>query len=274
MNNNSFFTVPNDMKFLSQIENIRIYGVLYVLFKRSPKTKILLDLAQIDHFISGTIKLQTSRRNAIIKALKSIDAVSCRGDRYILDTEKLYAASPYIECEIDVFMQLLNRPELLRHYLVIKGGRIFSLKIDGNVNVICKYSLEQMAELEGVSYHSIMRYNKALEEMKLIYVARQKYNGDKRESNIYSLYRDKDLVDSYVQSFAPEEATQANKDRSLSMRYSRFIKDPERYSKEETEALRAELVKYNARMDELADKNPDYLKRKKDLIFFDDSGQN
>lgn len=269
MRKSGYITLPHNLLDVLQTETLRVYGLLHILFKMSAVDEVAVSLEQIEYCISGTTNLSRRRKAEISKALDQIGAVRCENGIYILETSKLNAEPPYEECDSEIFMRLISHPELLLHYLVIKSGRMFNFDIGGKNKVICKYPIEYMSNIEGVSRHTIMRYNSALEEMQLIYIARHKFDGDKRETNIYSLYEDRALVDRYVGGLLSKDNSQANKNRSIAMRYTKFIKNPEKYTMEYAMKLRKDVEEYNASMDELSKTQPDFLLRKKDLDVFD-----
>lgn len=252
--------------------DLRTYGIIQTLYKFCHK-EVLIAINSIGYYINGKVKLSRNFHYYIKESLERLykaGLISKLEDSYIYDPA--FKFNHYETCSIEVFDKLIDKPELLLHYLSIKRGRIYSFEINGRDQVICKKSIEAFSLEEHTSCSSIMRYNSELEKMKLIYIGHGKFDGNSCECNIYSLYEDREYVDAYVGELNNKVCSAADKDRSISQRYNRYKKAPEKYSQEQIEQLHKDVIEYNERMRRRGEIQPDYLNKVKDESIFFSAG--
>ena len=191
-------------------------------------------------------------------------------DRYELP--EYYAAFDYNAVQMILRSDHKAKYALLRYFCVLVGSFSNSIHVQGKTNIIGTQKLSYYASLLHVDERTIMRYNSALEEMKLIYILHT--SGDSEHDfqtfNVYGRYEDRDLVDQYANTRSiPQE--KANNNRAVSQKYNAFVKaGGNGYSYEERLRLYQQCKSYNAEMDRLHEERPGggYLKRKKDLSVF------
>ena len=110
--------------------------------------------------INQTKKIIKSRLDNLVKLeiIKSKNKVG-----YIIKPESFYCNEQYIKCPVEAFNKLKLMPDEFRHYLYI-------LKTIYNGSGKANLPIEYYAEVEKRSRSSIIRYNKKLEDLKLIFI--------------------------------------------------------------------------------------------------------
>jgi hypothetical protein len=206
-----------------------------------------------------------------LKKLADIEMITAVGKNdYIMSQDQLSVKPPFMKIEEGVFKKLADNPKLLVHYLMIKKGRSYQIEVNGKNSVVCCFPIEYFMEQEDVSDRTIIRYNKQLEDMKLIYINRSKYKvgNECREVNVYSLYEDREYADAYRPNYAKDNS-KANDRRKVAALYNSYCKAPGKYSEKEKAEIREMVARYNEECEELGKLQPDYLSRIKDLDIFD-----
>lgn len=218
-----------------------------------------------------TNKYYLNKTKESIKELVDLEFIESLGsDNYAINQEQLKITPPFISIEEGVFERLANSPKLLVHYLLIKKGRSYQIAVNGKNSVVCCLPIEYFMDQEDVSDRTIIRYNKQLEDMKLIYINRSQYNigKERREINVYSLYEDKEYADAYRPNYIKDNS-RANDRRRVTALYNSYCKNPQKYSEAEKENIREMVLQYNEECEELGKLQPDYLLKIKDLDIFD-----
>ena len=203
----------------------------------------------IAYLMRCSTPVQQKKKKEIINALEDLcDLGFIERDKnwgYIINTRSFYNQTDGFErCSYNTLVALRDNAPLFQHYMLIKKGMI-----DGK----CTYDINYFTRIENVSARTITRRNQDLVNMELIYIYRPLIDEEKNEygNNTYVLYGDYKKTDKSV----------GNLNRSISLRYNSYIKDPAKF----TPLMRKELIKqvkeYNAR-------NPD---RQKDLVVFDNA---
>lgn len=206
-----------------------------------------------------------------LQKLAEIELITSLGSgNYSMNSDQLKVEPPFVKVEEGVFERLADNPKLLVHYLLIKKGRSYQIEVGGKKSVVCCLPIEYFMEQEDVSDKTIFRYNKQLEDMKLIYINRSQYNVGKehREINVYSLYEDRQYADAYRPVYGKDN-TKANDRRKAAALYNAYCKNPSKYSEEEKSEIREMVERYNEDCLELGKYQPDYLQKVKDLDIFD-----
>ena len=235
--------MPNDITCCLEPLAISVYGILQLSY-RSDAGVMCIPLELIAHSLGYKYPLESRTKQRIINALECLDElryIRNSGDHYLIDMGSIYTTSGYELCSVEVFRRLMDKPDLLKHYLIIKRGLI-----DGK----CKYSIPYFAKIEETSPQTISRRNKELEDMRLIIIYQDSYK-DGRNNNVYTLYSEEQAE--------KKKTNYSDLNRSVSARYNSFIKNPTKYTPLQKKTLRKEVVEYNER-------NP---ARPKDLSVFD-----
>lgn len=121
---------------------------------------------------------------------------------------------------------LRNRNKLVTYWYWLMESRYGDTKI-GNM------PLSYFESVTGLSKSTLVRYNKDLENLKLLYIKRSPYTNGEKENNMYCRYADRHLIK------APSKDT-----KSLASKYTWFMKGKE-YSPNELIELYNYVVAYN-----------------------------
>ena len=235
--------MPNDITHSSESLAISVYGILQLIY-RSDAGVVYIPPELIAYQLGYKLPLEYRTKNKIVNALECLDEcgyIKKCDNHYLIDMSNIYTTSGYELCDVEVFRKLMDRPDLLKHYLTIKRGLI-----EGK----CKYSIPYFAKVEETSPQTISRRNKELEDMHLIIIYQDTYK-DGRSNNIYTLYS--------KEQAEKKRTNYSDLNRSVSARYNAFVKNPGKYSPLQKKTLRQEVIEYNER-------NP---ARSKDLSVFD-----
>ena len=229
--------MPNDITHSSESLAISVYGILQLIY-RSDAGVVYIPPELIAYQLGYKLPLEYRTKNKIVNALECLDELNyikkC-DNHYLIDMGNIYTANGYELCDVEVFRKLMDRPDLLKHYLTIKRGLI-----EGK----CKYSIPYFAKVEETSPQTISRRNKELEDMRLIIIYQDSYK-DGRNNNIYTLYSEEQAEKKRI--------NYSDLNRSVSARYNAFVKNPGKYSPLQKKTLRQEVIEYNKR-------NPDRVK--------------
>lgn len=192
--------------------------------------------------------------------------------RYILRPEVFDCNDGYFrQISLDNYNKLRIHSNELKHLLFIIKSRNHNIEVNGVNGIICTMPVTYFADQESISEQTVYRYNKTLEELNIIYIRRFSYNSkaDNRDTNAYSLYEHRGLLDIYAGYYNKDNNNKSNFRRKVSAQYNRFVNDPNCYTREQIEQLLADVKQYNKEMEELGKAQPDYLKRIKSLNIFD-----
>ena len=238
--------MPNDVTQSCEQLALSVYGVLQLIY-RTDAGVVFISPDTVGYHLGYKIPLEYKTKQRIINALECLDELGyvkkCK-DYYLIDMGSIYTTSGYELCSVEAFRKLMEKPDLLKHYLIIKRGMI-----EGK----CKYPISYFAKIEDTSPQTINRRNKDLEDMKLIIIYQDGYNPDKngRNNNVYTLYSE--------EAADRKNVSYSNINRSVTQRYNSFVKHPEKFTPLTKKMLRQEVKQYNER-------NPDRIK---DLSVFD-----
>lgn len=167
--------------------------------------------------------------------------------------------------ENDVYriLQQHKRPfALLRHYLLMLTT------LDNNTKCGI-YKNETIADMLGQDVTTIIGYNKALEEMGLLYI----YRGV-RSSNTYGRPEDKEVIIKYGKSRSRNHITLAsNNKRRMTQMYNQLKLNPVKYDKATREEIYNYCSAHNDREQEIVRKNPKYISKFFDLSIIDLTSQ-
>lgn len=185
---------------------------------------------------------------------------------------------------VDVSSVLKHREE---HFVTIPVDTFFKIMRDGNTQLYMYFvqlmstrnnklkvsyqKIEYIEDLTGLSKSTILRYNKKLEDIGVLYIRRshnlkQSDGSVYSDNNVYGLVADKAAVDKYAdENEYKVDMHNSNWQRMVTAKYNAYIKNPNSY--EDTDALYKLCEEYNALMDELQRKHPgsNYIKKKKNL---------
>lgn len=221
--------------------DLQVLGSLQRLYRCSEYGELIVSPEPIWFYLKNKMPSYDSK----VSIIKSFDNLNCLtkvvDGFYKLNTECFEYDETFVSCDYEVFELLKNTPGILKHYLTILMHRSHNIEVMGKRNVICSLPISYFAEFEGVHENTISSYNRKLEDLKLIYIARDTYS-EGRDSNYYSLYEDRKYVEAFIGN--SNTGSMANWKRKVTGRYNRFINDPDCYSLEELEELLGDLKKY------------------------------
>ena len=223
--------MPNTITCCLEPLAISVYGILQLIY-RSDAGIVCIPLELIAYSLGYKYPLESRTKQRIINALECLDElgyIKKSNDQYLIDTGSFYSTTGYELCSVDIFRRLMDKPDLLKHYLIIKRGLI-----DGK----CKYSIPYFAKIEETSPQTISRRNKELEDMRLIIIYQDTYK-DGRNNNVYTLYSEEQAE--------KKKPNYSDLNRSVSARYNAFIKNPVKFTPLQKKTLRQEVIEYNER---------------------------
>lgn len=103
--------------------------------------------------------------------------------------------------------------KILKYYIC------FIMSID-TTSCVGRWSVDVLSGISGVSDNTILtRYNKILEELELIYI--YKYNC----GNFYGLYKDKDIIDKYVEEYKNKISENREESSRSYADYNEFVSE-------------------------------------------------
>ena len=216
---------------------ISVYGILQLAYRSdvgiiyvSPE----IIAQQLGYKVPPIAKMRQKINNAL-ECLDELGHIKNCGDYFLIDMSTIYTTTGYELCDAEIFRRLMGKPELLKHYLIIKRGMI---------NGKCNFSLPYFAKAEDTSVQTISRRNKELEDMRLIIIYQDSYK-DGRNNNVYTLYSEEQAN--------KKRSSYSDINRSVSQRYNSFVKNPGKFTPLQKKTLRKEVEQYNER-------NPDRIK--------------
>jgi len=226
--------MPNALSHSQESLALSVYGIVQLAF-RTDLGETIIPPELIAYHLGYKLPIEYRTKQKIINALEclnELDYIKKRDDQYVIDMGHIYATDGYEFCSADIFRKLMNKPDLLKHYLIIKRGLI-----DGK----CKYSIPYFAKIEETTPLTIIRRNKDLEDMQLIIIYQDSYNKNKnnRNNNVYTLYSEEQAE--------KKNGSNGNIDRSISQRYNSFVRNPGSLSPLQKKELRKNVEDYNRR---------------------------
>lgn len=159
-----------------------------------------------------------------------------------------------------------KKTDMFRYYCHILKSRNY--KYDRKV---CDLSVNFLSELINISKSTIIRYNRLLEENKIIYIKRPTYNDKDKSVDLIGDYDDKGFVDKIANELKYGNSKQVgNQHRSISAKYNSYVRNPSKYDEEDEYKLYEQVKAYNDEMDDIQKMyaGSDYISRKKDLSVF------
>lgn len=184
--------------------------------------------------------------------------------KYIVNWERdfkinkgTYAVALSLEHFSTIFKSESHRKCELAHHLcnMIMSFNYNLTFIDENHHevrsVVGTMPLSFFANKYSVSTSTVGAYNKALEDLDILYVIRMRYipNENYPLTNVYSLYENKRFAEKYASSCDSEKrrktTSRSNYLRSIAQRYNRFIFHPEGRTREGAEKLLDDVLKFN-----------------------------
>lgn len=242
------------------------------------------------HIQSGLEELFKNGYVKIVKNQQKHFVLDC--SRLRLDTDSGNFSNVFFE-EVRKIFQIkgINNYCLLRYFILLMGTLVAKITVtlpDGNSKsgIISNFPISYLAKQMDVSTKTIMDYNKALEDAKLIYVYRQndfvldENNSLKTLSNIYGRYEDKEYIDAFAHNqrqynkshrHTDENYNNTNQKRRLAQMYQHIRKGKyDDYSEDEIIAVYNYVLSENKKYEELYDKTQydGYLDKIRDIDVF------
>lgn len=185
---------------------------------------------------------ETSKKEEVKKLLKTLPltklATNCYScSRNAFECDSFTTITPQ-ELNTILYCGRNNAHALLQHFIRLIAS------LDSNMDNVGHMSVQWFATTYGISEHSVLNYNSALEELGLIYVHHQGVSLDgKCRTNLYGRAANKKSVISHSSNFTADGS--ANFMRSVSARYNAFIKNPSSFTDEQRDQLYEDCIKYN-----------------------------
>ena len=187
------------------------------------------------------------RAKAALDRLRAMGLASRGPDgSYVFDRDSFTMMDSYVAVQIADLKAFVgarkNSAELFSYYICVLSTR--SAESGFKVG---RMPQTYLAEKFGVTATSAARYNKALEEMGLLYIRRLPPTRltKERQTNVYGAARDRVDIDARARS-AANTGRAVNEARRISAQYNAFVKKGgEGYSAKRIERLRIDCERYN-----------------------------
>lgn len=269
---------------LQEIEKyyINMDALLYAMYKKTDvrkKTRVRIYEAMQNLIDAGVISAERHNRCGYLIETKSL----------CFDTGKEHFVIVYSE-DIDTIMKAdcAIRVQLVRYYIHLMSTISSKISVynDEGIpknNIIGNQPQIYLSYLTNISTHTIMRYNRILEDIKVIYIYRANDffvtdNGLKQITNVYGRYADKEYLIKYGNSLKEQYGSynhtyktksETNTKRRLAQRYLQLCKG-KIYSDDEIREIYDYIIAQNQKYRNLAEseQNKSYLENIKDETVF------
>lgn len=246
-----YTTINKDLvcKEKEMLSSAGLFSYLAIGLNSQGKDQVYMSDAYLNWLLFGTIKdhkLSKIIRNGTNELIERgyIQLIEKNKNKeYIYDISKIIEKKDgaFIQININEMQKILNINsnvdvvELLRYYVAC------ICTFDSNKNHSYNYkfgdkSQKYLSMMTNINATTINKYNKILEDNRLLYIVRRKFSNYKKRqygslhsqcTNIYCKYDDKDLCETYVkqQGFAKTTKQYTNRVdemRSLSQKYNYF----------------------------------------------------
>ena len=279
-----------------------VYCYLKLLCPLQEVDSYHLDINDIIYAIYRKTDIGQNIRGNIYEALNNlIDTGNITGERsgntrYIIKTDSLQVdikQEKFIIADSNDIRAIMAtghilRVPLVRYYIYLMRTINADIKVYGydgksRKNVVGNQTQHYLAYIMRSSVPTVMRYNKLLEDMKVIYIHRSNdfivREGRVRQmANVYGRYADREYIDKYAESLKEQlhsynhfkpRLDEANNKRRLSKMYFWLCKGKE-YSDGEVREIYEYVVADNKMYRNLAESESDtrYLEKLKDETVF------
>lgn len=246
-----YTTINKDLvcKEKEMLSSAGLFSYLAIGLNSQGKDRVYMSDAYLNWLLFGTIKdhklskIIRSGTNELIERGYIQLIEKNKNKEYIYDISKIIEKKDgaFIQININEMQKILNINsnvdvvELLRYYVAC------ICTFDSNKNHSYNYkfgdkSQKYLSMMTNINAATINKYNKILEDNRLLYIVRRKFSNYKKRqygslhsqcTNIYCKYDDKDLCETYVkqQGFAKTTKQYTNRVdemRSLSQKYNYF----------------------------------------------------
>ena len=223
------------------------------------------------------------------------DVLDC-SNLFITEEGEYFTIITYEEL-LKIFQQKNTNTLLLLKYFIFLMGTISSTidvyidAIQHKCRVVGNLTIDYISKLSGISYRSIIEYNKILEDIGLLYIYRyddfliNKDNGEiKRMANVYGRPEDKEYIDAFAVNrqkykgsyrYIENNIEKANTKRRLAQMYIQIRKNNDsKYSMEDIQQVYKYVLKENHKYEATYKKNNDEscLEKIRDVNIFDKYG--
>lgn len=261
-----------------------------------------LDINDIIYTIYHKTDVGQRIRENIYNALNHLTDTGCiRGGRtgntrYVIKTDSLQVDvkhEKFIIADSNDIRTIMDsghilRVSLVRYYIYLMRTINADIKVYGydgksRKNVVGNQAQDYLAYIMRASIPTVRRYNKLLEDMKVIYIHRPKdfivhEGGVRQMKNVYGRYADREYIDKYAESLKEQlhsynhfkpRLDEANNKRRLSKMYFWLCKGKE-YPEDEVREIYEYVVADNKMYRNLAESESDtrYLEKLKDETVF------
>jgi len=219
------------------------------LCRYSPFDEILLTPELLAYYIYGNTatKEQINSIRRELKSCSSCERLATNCFKFKKDAFEQKDNYELLDCE---YFELLmktkvnNKAALLEHLYQVIRSMSKDKEVRGKKKVVGYMPISYFAEKEKISESTVIRYNKQLEEIGILYFVHGGYVPSKsaKYNNLYGLKKNKAHIDAYADTLGLADKTD---NRSISVKYNWFIKNPGRYNRAEIRSLRSECEKYN-----------------------------
>lgn len=285
---------------------IAVYCVLNALSVPTKLKSQCITQQQIEFYLTGNI----SKRRIINDYIKcginelvdnnvvtKIDEVS---KHYVLDCSNMWIDTDKVNFTTITFNEVqrifnienINNFLMLRYFIILIGSISSKVTVylpngEYKNRVVGTFTIDYLSKLSGISERTIIEYNKVLESIGLIYIARQedfvidKENNIKRLNNIYGRACDFEYIDTFAQNqkkynesykYTNNNLTKSNNKRRLAQMYQQLLKGHgKKYTNEQIKEIYDYVINENKKYEALyeKDKYEDYLDKIRDVEIFE-----
>ena len=201
----------------------------------------------------NTTKPTEKQRKDVTTALKELPMVLCNKQYMVIPVGSLRAENDFVIINYDEFDTITNHSSnkrlnysLFYYWCNVVKTFDWNIEAGGKRSFMGHMPVSYLAEQTGVTEPTVFKYNKILEDLKIIYIHRRYYNSatNTRPSNNYGRYEDKDLI---MKVAADDSDNMGNFKRSVSARYNAYLKNP---ASVDFEKLRVDVGNYNRYVEE------------------------
>ena len=275
------------LKVLCPLQEIEEYyismdSLLYAMYKKTDvgkKTRCRVYEAMQNLIDTGVISAERHDRCGYLIETQSL----------CFDTSKEHFVIVYSE-DMDAIMKsdCTVRVQLVRYYIYLMSTISSKISVynDEGIpknNIIGNQPQIYLSYLTGISTHTIMRYNRILEDIRVIYIYRANDffvtdNGLKQITNVYGRYADKEYLIKYGNNLkeqygsynhAYKTKSETNTKRRLAQMYIQLCKG-KTYLDDEIREIYDYIISQNKKYRSLAEseQNKSYLENIKDETVF------
>lgn len=297
--------IPNNLLGNISCYSIAIYSVLQFLATSTGIQNQFVTTQQLSYLLNNKFKQPRRMTDFIEKGIcelvdkKIVNIIESEKKCYVLNCENLWLKTNTDRFTIIYFDEIqkifeindVNNFKLFQYFIYLMYSISSSITVfingDSKSHVIGTYTIENLSNMSGISFRSVVDYNKILEENNLVYIHRQNDfviddNGNiKTLGNIYGRFLDKEWIDEFANNqakyqksyqYQKKSVEKVNDNRRLAQMYQQLLKgNGESYSESQIKDIYNYVLSENKKYERLYEKNnwDSYLDKIRDVDIFE-----